>query len=115
MTCVLMIGYPEAQMPNISKPCSNYPCPNTAVYRGRCAACNGERDERRGTTKERGYSGSWVVFRKFFLQQPDHCLCFDCKAEGYFDRPATEVHHLVKLRSGGPKLDERNCLGLCKM
>lgn len=94
------------------RPCSNYPRRNLATYRGRCSACNASRDKRRGDAKSRGYDQNWRDARDFYLH--DHPLCEDCVEQGYFDRAAEEVHHMVALRNGGARLDPENFRGLCK-
>jgi 5-methylcytosine-specific restriction protein A len=62
-------------------------------------------------TSERGYGWDWQKFRKRFLA--DHPLCEDCETIGRVT-PATEVHHLVKIKHDASKrLDEGNLLALC--
>lgn len=92
--------------------CALPTCPNIATYAGRCAKHAMQKDHARGTAPERGYDGVWRRFRISFLHQ--HPVCEDCVAAGYFDRKATEVHHVRKLRDGGARLDPANCMALCK-
>jgi 5-methylcytosine-specific restriction endonuclease McrA len=51
----------------------------------------------------------WQRFRAWFLAQPEHVMCVDCKSN-----LSQEVHHVVKLRDCPErKLDPANCIGLC--
>lgn len=63
------------------------------------------------TTKERGYDYAWQKFRlRRLAEQP---TCQDCE-ERDIARPATEVHHLVKIKDDPSKrLDEENTRCLC--
>lgn len=100
-------------MPSLApRPCSNFPCGNMAAYRGRCAACNASRDQRRGNTTARGYDQDWENARRIYLHA--HPLCEGCAAAGFYDRPAREVHHKRALRDGGARLDPANFRALCK-
>ncbi|HYD16742.1 MAG TPA: HNH endonuclease signature motif containing protein [Candidatus Nanoarchaeia archaeon] len=69
--------------------------------------CRRQRDRARGTSTERGYDANWQRFRNWFLQR--HPVC-ECKAK--CGRPATEVHHVVRLSDGGDRLHESNCQAL---
>ena len=66
-------------------------------------------DRTRKKTAERGYdTATWGRFRRWFLN--NHPICADCGRE-----PATEVHHLCKVRDYPRlRLVESNCLGLDK-
>ena len=64
-----------------------------------------EADRQRGGSSERGYDAAWQRFRVWFLSH--YPLCSDCS------EIATEVHHKHRLRDGGAKLDEANCMALC--
>ena len=67
-------------------------------------------DERRGSARRRGYDSTWERFRAAYLS--DHPLCQDCLTEDKIE-PATDVHHIRKLRDGGERLDPQNCMALC--
>lgn len=64
-------------------------------------------DQLRGGASERGYDAQWSRFRLVYLAS--HVACADC------GRIATEVHHRVKLRAGGARLDPANCMALCRV
>ena len=68
--------------------------------------------DRRKSASQRGYGVVWRRFRRKYLA--DYPLCEDCKERGRVS-PAEEVHHIKKLADGGDKLDEDNCMGLCKV
>ena len=69
------------------------------------------RDTRESAYK-RGYDARWRRFRLWFLSQPVHALCVDCKPRA---ETATEVHHIKPLAEYPElKLVESNCMGLCK-
>lgn len=67
-------------------------------------------DERRGSARERGYDRTWEEFRAWYISR--HPLCLDCMARDILTA-ATDVHHIHKLRDGGARLDESNCMALC--
>lgn len=68
-------------------------------------------DEHRGSPSKRGYDATWRRFRQVFLSM--HPLCEVCESEGRIT-PALEVHHVVPLSDGGPRLDPDNCRALCR-
>lgn len=73
---------------------------------GVCSVCGPLRvrvqrqhDEQRGTAAQRGYGARWQRLRSMVLSASP--LCAECAREGRVT-PATDVHHLVKRRDGGP-------------
>lgn len=70
-----------------------------------------ERDERRGSSTERGYDWKWRQFALRYLSE--NPLCRDCDGNGKVT-PATDVHHIKKLVDYPEyKFDEDWLLGLC--
>lgn len=58
----------------------------------------------------RGYDRTWRRFRaRILFMRP---TCEDCAKRGRIEL-AREVHHIIALRDGGERLDERNALALC--
>jgi 5-methylcytosine-specific restriction protein A len=68
-----------------------------------------EHDAQRGTAAQRGYGARWQRVRLRFLKT--HPLCAECERSGLVTA-ATDVHHLVPRRSGGPDA-ESNFEALC--
>ncbi len=63
-------------------------------------------DDRRGTTKERGYGGDWKRRRLRILARDNYiCQCSRCKDDGII-RAAHEVDHIVNLAQGGGAGDD---------
>ncbi|MCS7256101.1 MAG: HNH endonuclease signature motif containing protein [Thermomicrobium sp.] len=63
-----------------------------------------ERSRRRGSAAARGYTAEWRRIRERVLVEEPRCrLC---------GAPATEVHHIVPLSSGGTH-DRTNLMPLC--
>lgn len=60
----------------------------------------------RPTPSGRGYDYDWQIFRKWFLAR--HPVCERCRRKS-----AVDVHHKITLKSGGRRLDEKNCEALC--
>jgi 5-methylcytosine-specific restriction protein A len=88
-------------------PCGVPGCPAPAEVRGRCKqhAEQARRDwQQRPSRQSRGYTYDYLKTRRTFLAA--HPYCVDCGA------PATEAHHIVKLRHGGTN-DWANLLPLC--
>lgn len=94
----------------IERPCKNHQCPNTTSNsNGYCDECKA--DEHRGNANERGYDAKWEKFRKRFLRE--NPLCEDCLKERTLT-PATDVHHIIKLRDAPErKFDKNNLMALC--
>jgi 5-methylcytosine-specific restriction protein A len=97
----------------IKSPCAKSGCRNL-VDAGYCedhAQKNGRnayyRD--RGSASARGYDVAWKRFRSWFLSEPDHAICEDCRRAA-----STDVHHVKKVRDYPElRLVESNCRGLC--
>jgi len=68
-------------------------------------------NSQRASSAERGYDNDWDKFRLLFLKERP--LCVDCLTKGR-TRAAKEVHHIIRLRDGGERLNAMNCMGLCK-
>jgi 5-methylcytosine-specific restriction protein A len=66
----------------------------------------------RPSSSQRGYDSSWRETRRYHLLH--NPLCIDCIKENTYS-PATEVHHIIKLRDR-PDLrdDASNLMSLCK-
>jgi len=97
------------------RPCKHAGCPNlTRDPSGYCEEHIEEyrqRDHYRSNSRQRGYDNQWKRFRLSYLRR--HPLCVDSLAEGKFV-PATEVHHIRKLRDYPTlKYEESNLMGLC--
>jgi len=72
----------------------------------------GVRSHERGSASARGYDRLWQAFRRTVLA--DHPLCADCQAENRLT-PATELHHLAKLRARPDlRLEPTNVRPLCQ-
>ena len=90
-------------------PCHYPGCP--ALVEGRPAYCvehlammRAEQDAERGSASARGYDAEWRKVRRRYLK--DHPRCMQC------GRPATVVHHVVRVRDGGTN-DDSNLRALC--
>lgn len=88
------------------------------VRGGVCSACGdlrrqtaAEHDERRGSSRQRGYDGRWERVRAMHLAAEP--LCRLCAARGRVT-PAVLVDHIVPIRDGGAVLDDRNLQSLCR-
>lgn len=67
--------------------------------------------EHRPNSHQRGYDYDWRVFRDAYLKA--NPLCVDCLTTNR-PEPATELHHIVKLRDAPErKLDRSNVMSLC--
>jgi 5-methylcytosine-specific restriction protein A len=95
----------------VLQPCGEVGCPEL-VERGRCPAHTKSLAASRGTTKERGYAGTWKRLRLMVLRRDLH-VCQEClRREGRTER-ATDVDHIIALTDGGPRLDMENLQSLC--
>jgi len=56
-------------------------------------------------------SYAWRKYRKIYLES--HPVCVMCEAEGIVT-PANVVDHIVPIRQGGDKFDEKNLQALCR-
>lgn len=98
------------------RPCTYPGCGALVDGGGRCdkhrAQIRREVDERRGSSRERGYSGAWEKARAGYLRC--HPLCVRCSERGLII-PATVVDH-IRDHKGDPALfwDESNWQALCK-
>lgn len=95
------------------RPCKHSGCSElTRDKSGYCDAHKSNKDKRRGTAYERGYTKQWEQFRIQYIKR--HPLCHDCEVKGLYVT-ATEVHHVKKLRDCPElKYEEDNLMGLCK-
>lgn len=50
-------------------------------------------DNRRGSSRSRGYTAEWDKARAAFLARPENCLCLGCRAVGLVV-PSTVVDHV---------------------
>lgn len=67
--------------------------------------------DNRPSANARGYDYRWQKFRTTYLRE--HPLCTDCEANGLV-RPATDVHHVAKLRDRPDlKYEPTNLIPLC--
>lgn len=82
------------------------------VERGRCPDHTLVQRRARGTTKERGYGGTWRSLRKMILRRDMH-LCQECLKSGITER-AIDVDHKIPMDQGGERLDPDNLQSLCK-
>ena len=96
----------------LARPCRAYLCPNvTTNTNGYCYEHQALAREHRGSARQRGYTYAWEQFRARYLRE--HPLCVDCLAEHRMT-PATEVHHIHKLRDYPQlKYSENNLMALC--
>lgn len=84
------------------------------VRGGVCSVCGdlrrqtaAEHDERRGSSRARGYDAQWERVRVMALAR-DSGLCCLC------GRPAVLVDHILPIRDGGERLDLDNLQSLCR-
>jgi 5-methylcytosine-specific restriction protein A len=91
--------------------CATARCSAKVPY-GHCHRHQRERDRQRGTAHDRGYTSSWRIRSKAWLEE--HLFCEDCLAQGERTR-ATVVDHKVPHRGNqGLFWDESNWSALCK-
>jgi 5-methylcytosine-specific restriction enzyme A len=102
-------------MPTLGRPGCRWPlCANRSAPGG--SYCTDHQrakwqalDRDRGSSSQRGYSADWQRFRRWFLSQPEHVMCEDCRRV-----PSVEVHHVLKVKDRPDlRLVESNCRGLC--
>ena len=67
---------------------------------------------RRPSASRRGYDRAWRAFRADVLHGRPYCE--DCLNEHKRFRASRELHHIVALKFGGSRLDERNVRALCR-
>ncbi|MGB9780631.1 HNH endonuclease signature motif containing protein [Caldanaerobacter sp.] len=69
-------------------------------------------NDNRPSARRRGYDETWEKLRKMYLAE--HPLCEDCLENGIYT-PATEVHHIKKVKDNPElRLDINNLRALCK-
>lgn len=81
-------------------PCVHPGCGEYAVRAGRCAEHATAAERQRGTTKERGYAGTWPKLRAMKLRRDPMCeIETHCgKGLGRSDPDrATEVDHIIPI------------------
>jgi 5-methylcytosine-specific restriction protein A len=78
---------------------------------GRCDGCRRRAETARGTRQQRGYDDDWDRFATGYLHR--HPWCAGWPAGTRCGQRATVVDHVIPLRSGGPRFDERNLRPLC--
>ena len=95
--------------------CRRPGCPGV-VRGGVCGVCgprnrqrHAQHDAQRATAAQRGYDATWQRLRLRYLMQ--HPLCAECARQGRVTA-ATDVHHIVPRRDGGPDEDS-NLMALC--
>lgn len=89
------------------KVCAVPGCPELTDA-GRCEACSGEAERRRGTATERGYGSRWRKVRAAYLHRQPLCEVDGCLAF------ATDVDHIDGLGPKGPRgHDFGNLRALC--
>jgi 5-methylcytosine-specific restriction protein A len=104
-------------MPTSSpRPCRRCRTGLTSERHGYCPAClpvvHRERDARRGSSSERGYTRRWAKASRHYLAQ--HPLCVSCQARSETEA-ATVVDHIVPHRGDqGLFWDRGNWQPLCK-
>lgn len=69
-----------------------------------------QHDVRRGNAASRGYDAQWSRVRKSYMAA--YPLCELCKKEGRVTAAAL-VHHIVRIKDGGPRLNFDNLQALC--
>lgn len=89
-------------------------CPCGGIKRnGKCNKCGTYKGKHNRTTTERGYGSDWQRLVAQRKADPDHVLCQDCLEQGLV-RPATERHHMVKIKHAPElRLDPNNIRDLC--
>ena len=96
----------------VLQPCAEVGCPEL-VERGRCPAHTQSKNAARGTTKERGYAGTWKALRLMVLRR-DMYVCQEClRREGRTER-AVDVDHIIAMSAGGAARDMNNLESLCR-
>ncbi|MFA6308613.1 MAG: HNH endonuclease signature motif containing protein [Clostridia bacterium] len=97
----------------LKKYCSTQNCGELIDINKRyCDKHINEYDRRRGSRTERGYDSDWVKLRRRKLMRDP--LCEDCLEKGEIE-PATEVHHIIKVRDRPDlRLDINNLRSLSK-
>ena len=103
----------------MSRPCREFGCPNIVKSRNQQGHCDdhankrsnwNKRQDRTGSTTERGYGHAWRKLRDSILKR-DNYLCVKCAATGH-TAAATDVDH-IKAKAHGGTDDLNNLQSLC--
>lgn len=103
----------------MSRPCREFGCPNIVKSRNQQGYCDdhankrsnwNKRQDRTGSTTERGYGHTWRKLRESILKR-DNYLCVKCAAIGR-TAAATDVDHITAKAHGGTD-DPDNLQALC--
>ena len=78
------------------------------VTSGYCPTHQRKVEAQRGSSTQRHYDRRWRKFRSAVLFRRPLCEA-SCGCE----RPATELHHVIRLEDGGALFDEDNVQALC--
>jgi len=82
------------------------PCPNPAVYRGRCTTHSRAREKQTHKNKAFYNTKRWRMLRRQVLF--DQPICAHCD-----DALATDVDHIKPIEQGGSTWDRANLQPLC--
>ena len=100
-----------------SVPCRHPACP-AIVPGGTGGYCDQhkkqtrkQQDQRRGSSRDRGYTATWDKVREIKKQRDP--LCEVC-LQNNIVRPMELVHHIKPINEGGALLDLDNCLSVCR-
>ncbi|MDF0628268.1 MULTISPECIES: HNH endonuclease [Acinetobacter] len=103
----------------MARPCREFRCPNLVTSPSQKGFCDehahkrsnwNKRQDRTGSTTERGYGHAWRKLRALILERDDY-LCLICKANGHVTE-ATDVDHIIPREHGGTD-DPSNLQSLC--
>lgn len=103
----------------MARPCREFRCPNVVTSPSQKGFCDehadkrsnwNKRQDRIGSTTERGYGHAWRKLRASILERDDY-LCLLCKANGHVTE-ATDVDHIIPREQGGTD-DPTNLQSLC--
>ncbi|MBF6792140.1 HNH endonuclease [Acinetobacter baumannii] len=101
------------------RPCREFGCTNLVKSASQKGYCEdhahkrsgwGKRQDRTGSTTERGYGHAWRKLRESILER-DGYLCVHCRAVGRVS-PATDVDH-IKAKAFGGTDEPDNLQSLC--
>lgn len=93
------------------------------IGRGRCPRCAPRAERERGSARARGYDDEWAIYSKAWLARFPWCgmrldgqLHADhsrCVQRGERVR-AQVTDHIIAIRAGGSRFDQRNHQSLCR-
>lgn len=83
----------------------------TDTYCTKHTPMHDRRNDSRDSAADRGYDTKWRKARDRYLRL--HPLCEQCELHGKI-RIANMVHHIKPIDEGGPRLDPRNFMALCR-